>query len=168
MVVVIAIAHVGVIGLMTQNKIALQKSRPEPVRIMAELLPDAAPPPIDSITLEDYRPTIEIALPTLPAEFVADAELVAPRIDPNLRLEMSPYLERAQLPYGTVATVLLLLDIAPDGSVMSAAVVRSNAGTDANEAAMDYARHTRWSPGTIDGSPRAMQASLTVVLGESA
>jgi hypothetical protein len=35
-----------------------------------------------------------------------------------------------------------------------------------NAAAIDYAHATRWTPGTMGGEPRAMQASLTVILGE--
>jgi hypothetical protein len=50
--------------------------------------------------------------------------------------------------------------------VLSAEVVRSNCGDAANAAALDYSRATRWMPGTIAGEPRAMQASLTVILGE--
>jgi TonB family protein len=67
---------------------------------------------------------------------------------------------------GFVATVILLLEISPDGSVMSAQVVRSNANDAANAAAIQYAHATRWMPGKIGGEPRAMQASLTVILGE--
>jgi hypothetical protein len=49
---------------------------------------------------------------------------------------------------------------------MSAQVVRSNGGDAANAAAIQYAWATRWMPGKIGGEPRAMQASLTVILGE--
>jgi len=58
------------------------------------------------------------------------------------------------------------VQIAADGSVISAEVVRSNGDDVTNAAAIDYARTTRWIPGVIDGEPKAMQASLTVILGE--
>jgi hypothetical protein len=52
--------------------------------------------------------------------------------------------------------------------VLSAQIVRSNADEAANAAAINYARATKWIPGSIDGEPRAMQASLTVIFGEHA
>ena len=88
------------------------------------------------------------------------------RIDPTLAVDVAFYSARARLAPGMIATVLLLLDIAPDGSVTAAKVIRSDAGEDANLAALEYARATHWAPGMINGEPRAMQASLTVILGE--
>jgi hypothetical protein len=61
---------------------------------------------------------------------------------------------------------MLLLQIGADGAVISAGIVR-NGGEAANTAAIDYARETRWIPGTIDGKSRAMQGSLTVILGDA-
>jgi hypothetical protein len=50
--------------------------------------------------------------------------------------------------------------------VIAARIVRSNGNASSEAAALDYARATRWIPGTIDGEPRAMEASLTVIFGE--
>jgi len=114
-----------------------------------------------------FAPAIDLAPPTLPVETHAELPAIdAPKIDPAAAIDITAYTARAELSQGTVATVILLLEIAPDGSVMSAQVLRSNAGVAATAAALDYARATRWTPGMIDGEPRAMQASLTVILGE--
>jgi TonB family protein len=64
--------------------------------------------------------------------------------------------------------VLILLGIAVDGTVEDAQIVRSTGDESANAAALDYARATRWIPGNVSGEPRAMKASLTVILGEIA
>ena len=108
-------------------------------------------------------------MPVLPADSAnAEVALLPPMIDPDMRLDVASYSERAGLPAGVVATVILKLEIGPDGSVMSAEVVRSNAAESVNEAALDYAKATQWTPGRVDGEPRAMEASLTVILGEQA
>ena len=83
-----------------------------------------------------------------------------------MQLASAPFTARAQLDQGEVVTAILLLQVGADGKVISASVVRSNGDDTANEAAVEYARATRWIPGSIDGEPRAMQASLTVILGE--
>ena len=95
-----------------------------------------------------------------------DVAIDAPRIDPTLAIDIAPYSARAELTPGLIATVLLLLEISPDGSVLSAQIVRSTAGDAANAAAIQYAHATHWMPGKVGGEPRAMQASLTVILGE--
>ncbi len=95
-------------------------------------------------------------------------QMESPRIDPSLALTTAPFVSRAQLLPGEVVTIMLLLQIGADGAVISAEIVRSNGGDAANVAAIDYARETRWIPGTVDGEPRAMQASLTVILGDAA
>lgn len=117
--------------------------------------------------LAPAEPNVVLKMPDS-SEKLESTELsrLPPMIDPELRVDVAAYSARALLPSGSVAAVILLLEIGPDGSVMSAQVVRSNAGEIANEAAIDYAKATRWKPGTVDGVPMAMQASLTVILGE--
>jgi TonB family protein len=117
--------------------------------------------------LPQAAPAVELKLPALPTEREnAELSMMPPTIDPDVRLDVASYTARANLPAGVVATVILLLDVGRDGTVTAAKVVRSSATEEANEAAVDYAKATRWMPGRIDGEPRAMQASLTVILGE--
>jgi len=117
--------------------------------------------------LESARFPVAINMPTLPVDLESsDTSLQPPILDPEMRLDVSAYSARALLPLGTVAAVILLLDIGEDGAVLSAKVVRSDAGEAAKGAAVDYALATRWIPGRVDGEPKAMQASLTVILGE--
>ena len=163
----IAAGHVAVVLLALRNSDQLQ-THDEPVLPMfAEFF---EPQPSSDLSLNPELPpaevAIKLAMPDLPAIEAAELSLQPPMINPDLRLDTSPYSARAGLPDGATATVILLLDIGPDGSVMSASVVRSNAADTANEAALDYAKATQWMPGRVDGEPRAMQASLTVILGE--
>ena len=109
---------------------------------------------------------VELAIPEPPLASQPEMSIDAPRIDADLTVDIAPYATRAQLLPGMIATILMRLEIAPDGSVLSAQVIRSNGGDAANAAAIEYARATRWTPGKIGGEPRAMQASLTVILGE--
>jgi TonB family protein len=109
---------------------------------------------------------IELDIPELPVSAQPEMSIDSPRIDPSFTVDIAPYSARAELTPGIVATILLMLEISPDGSVLSAEIVRSSAGEAANAAAIKYAQTTHWMPGKIDGEPRAMQASLTVILGE--
>jgi hypothetical protein len=110
--------------------------------------------------------TIQLDIPELPIMSEPEMTIDAPRIDATLTVDIRPYSERAELQSGIIATILLLLEISPEGSVLSAQIVRSNASDAANAAAIEYAHATHWMPGKIGGEPRAMQASLTVILGE--
>lgn len=117
--------------------------------------------------LEPAKLAVAIRMPTLPLDsHTMEAALQPPIIDPEMHLDVSAYSARALLPAGSVAAVILLLDIGSNGSVLSAKVTRSDASEAAKEAAVDYALATRWIPGSVDGEPTAMQASLTVILGE--
>lgn len=112
---------------------------------------------------------VRLVVPELPAnDLPTTAALDPPKIDPSFAPDMARFTERANLPFGQSVTVLLLLDIAADGSVITARVARSSGNDDANSAAIEYAYTTRWIPGTVDGQPQVMKANLTVILGETA
>jgi len=135
--------------------------------MLAEIIAEIAGETPSADLLSVPTQPIDLALPTVNIDIERDASAIeAPKLDAGTSLDISAYASRAELAPGTVATVILLLEIAPDGSVIWAQVLRSTAGEAANSAAIDYARATRWTAGTIDGEPRAMQASLAVVLGE--
>jgi TonB family protein len=132
-------------------------------------------PPADSVFVEshDIPPDpLSIPVPELPEVSVAvlndEPALEEPKIDPLSGPDVAAYSQRANLPAGKTATILLTVGIGVDGAVVSARVVRSSGDAAVNAAALDYARATRWIPATVDGQPRAMEASLTVILGESA
>lgn len=163
----IAAAHVAVVLLIFRNSVQIQASDEAVLPMVAEILESQ---PASFLSLHPELSAAEVAvkldMPELPAIETTELSLQPPMINPNMRLDVSSYNARAGLPSGVVATVILLLEIGPDGSVMSAEVTRSNAEPNANEAALDYAKATQWMPGRVDGEPRVMQASLTVILGE--
>jgi TonB family protein len=136
--------------------------------MIAELLSaDMQAPSADIPALAVADPLVEMDAPVLPVGAIPEPRFEAPKIDPDQWMNIAPFASRAQLAQGEVVTVILLLQIAADGSVISALVVRSNGNEAANEAAIEYAKATQWISGEIDGEPRAMQASLTVILGET-
>jgi TonB family protein len=122
--------------------------------------------PTSGVQFVPTAPTIQLDIPELPIMSEPEMAIDAPRIDATLAVDIRPYSARAELQSGIIATILLLLEISPEGSVLSAQIVRSNASDAANAAAIEYAHATHWMPGKIAGEPRAMQASLTVILGE--
>ena len=164
----IVVAHAVVALLLLQNTSDLRANREFVQPMVMEII---EPQPSSFLALngelEPAEPAIVLKMPAVATEFEStEASLLPPKIDPDMRLDVASYSARALLPPGVVATVILALEIGPDGSVMSAKVVRSNAEDAANQAALAYALATQWMPGRIDGEPRAMQASLTVILGE--
>ena len=164
----IAIAHAGLAALLMRDKLELHQERPGAEPMVADIFsPEVRAAPSQVLAPIAFEQAVELALPALSIDANPEPQRDAPKIDPDARIDVATYSARAHLPAGAVATVILLLEIAPDGSVMSATVVRSNEDAAANEAAIEYARATRWTPGMIDGEPRAMQASLTVILGEN-
>jgi TonB family protein len=149
------------------NPIEVQRLSPDPQPIAVELLSlDLQTPPADASSPSATDLPAKLVAPLLPMDAIPAPQSESPRIDPDVQLHTAAFASRAQLRPGEVATVILLLQIGADGTVLSAEVVRGNGSEAASEAALDYARATRWIPGTVDGEPRAMQASLTVILGE--
>jgi TonB family protein len=165
----IAAVHIVVVRLgMMRSSGEIHFSK-EPVQPMVAEIIEAQPASFLSLNpnLAPAEIAVTLEMPNLSAEFEgAEPSLQPPMIDPEMRLDVSSYSKRAALPEGVVATVILLLGIGSDGSVTSAEVVRSNAADTANVAAVEYAKATQWRPGRVDGEARAMQASLTVILGE--
>jgi TonB family protein len=167
-VLTIVLGHLGFFYLLSPGMVEVRRLHADPQPISAQLISaDDAPAIYDEPSLATADPLVEMEPPTLPSDAILEPQVEAPRIDPDSRIRIEPFAAQAQLPPGQVATVILTLQISADGSVMSAEVVRSTGTAAVNSAAIDYARATRWIPGFIDGEARAMQASLTVILGET-
>jgi TonB family protein len=167
-VLAILLAHMGVLSLLRQDPMDVRRLRADYEPMFAELItadarPETRDPPIAAV----LDPSLDLQPPALPLDAIPKSQVVAPRIDPEWRLDLGPFISRAQLDHGEVVTVLMILQIAADGSVISAAIVRSNGDDAANSAAIDYAKTTRWIAGEVDGESQPMQASLTVILGET-
>lgn len=165
----IAIVHLGFVAVFLSKPFEVQKARPEPVIMVADIISyeTQALTVVPTSSLDTDLP-IEIDAPALAPDAIPTEQTESPRIDPDFQVSSAPFVSRAQLSAGEVATIILMLQIAADGSVISAEIVRSSGGEAASAAAIDYAKATRWIPGSIDGEPQAMQASLTVILGEKA
>jgi TonB family protein len=126
--------------------------------------------PASRTEVDEIEPPISVPTPVFPelttASLLTDPTIEEPKIDPMWGPNIAEFSERANLPAGKTIKVMLSMAIGADGGVISAEVIRSTGDEAANDAALDYARATRWIPGTVAGEARAMQASLTVILGE--
>lgn len=166
---IILCAHGALAMLMMRDSVQSQVRHPAAEPLMVEILEPQRPATPSLFYDEMPTPHVDLVAPELPAmDLPATAALDPPKIDPAFAPDMTRYTESAQLPFGQTATILLVLDIAADGSVITARVVRSSGNAAANHAAVEYAYATRWIAGTVDGEPRVMQAALTVILGELA
>jgi TonB family protein len=169
---VIAALFVGgghlAIALFVMNNVVRSQTRSpavEPIIVFVE----PQRPVIDSLSLQSEQPASQLALvaPELPPQaMLVETAVDPPKVDPGFAPDMAFYSQRANLTHGTKASVMLLLDIAADGSVITAQLVRGSDDAAVNAVAIEYAKATRWIPGTVDGVPRTMQASLNVILGE--
>lgn len=163
----VAGAHIACICWLADRVIATRRPEIAAEPMVAEIFAATrSETPREGVRIIALEQPVELAVPELPVSSESEMTVDAPRIDPSFSVDIAYYSARANLSPGVIATILLLLEIAPDGSVVSAQIIRSSAGDAANAAAMQYAQATRWMPGKVDGEPRAMQASLTVILGE--
>jgi hypothetical protein len=163
----VAGAHIAFIGWLADREIATRRPKITAEPMVAEIFSATrSETPVEGVRFIPLEQPVELAVPELPVSSQPEMTVDAPRIDPSFSVDIASYSARANLSPGVIATILMLLEISPDGSVVSAQIIRSSAGDAANAAAMQYAQATRWMPGKVDGEPRVMQASLTVILGE--
>jgi hypothetical protein len=164
---VVAGVHIACIAWLAGRVVSARGPKVAAVPMVAEIITLVrSDTPWAGVQLIPVDQPLQLDTPELPIAAAPDPAVDAPRIDPALAIDVAPYSARAELTPGIIATILLLLEISPEGSVLSAQIVRSNAGDAANAAAIQYAHATHWMPGKVGGEPRAMQASLTVILGE--
>ncbi len=167
-VLAVGAGHVAVALLMMGDAVQSRIRSPAAEPLIVFIEPQR--PVLDGLTTQPEQDAKRIALvaPELPTQaLLIETATDPPKIDPGFAPDMSIYSKRANLAPGATATVMLLLDIAADGSVITAQLVRGSVDAEVNDAAIEYAQATHWIPGTVDGVPRIMQASLTVILGES-
>jgi TonB family protein len=168
---IVAGAHVMIVVHWIANPMSVRIAHDAVEPMYAEFF--SAEPPDESVfKTEANWPPISGPIPELPelavASLMAEPPIEGPMIDPMWGPDIAEYSERANLSAGKTVKVILTVAIGADGAVISAEVLSSTGDEAANDAALDYARATRWIPGTVGGEPRAMQASLTVILGEIA
>jgi TonB family protein len=87
----------------------------------------------------------------------------APRPHRIQSVDIQQYAQRAQLRPGQPATVVLSIEIQPDGAVRSATVIRSCRDRRIDILAMDYARRLSWFPGTVGQQPQTMRVVYPVM-----
>jgi len=88
----------------------------------------------------------------------------APRLARFQYVDVRDFAQRAGVRPGHPVTVVLSVQVTPDGAANSVDVVRSSGSATADAAAIDYALSLRWIPGTVDRNPRAMRVMLPVTL----
>ncbi len=90
-----------------------------------------------------------------------------PRLSALQSAELGEYARRAGVAPGQPLFVVLCVLVGTDGTPGAITVVRSGGSKAADQAAVDYAHLLRWTPGTIDGTPRSMLVILPVTLDPS-
>jgi len=74
------------------------------------------------------------------------------------------FARRAGLTAGQVAGVLLTVEVLPNGRTGTVEVLRGFGNAMVDAAAVAYARHLRWTPGTQNHHAQPMRINLPVVL----
>jgi len=88
----------------------------------------------------------------------------APQLASFQIADLALFARQAGVTQGRPITVLLTIEVLPDGSVGRVRVCRSSGNAAADSAATDYAHLLRWTPGTVEHRPRAMQINFPVTL----
>ena len=90
----------------------------------------------------------------------------APRLRRIQSVDIRQYAQRAQLGSRRFVTVVLSLEVRPDGTVRAANVIRTCGDARTDAIAMDYARRLNWFPGTVDQQPQTMRIVFPVTLAQ--
>jgi TonB family protein len=96
------------------------------------------------------------------------SNITAPASAPTLSrfqpVDPAVFARLAGLRAGQVASVVLTVEVLPDGTVGSVEVTRGMGDSAVDAAAVAYVRHLRWIPGTREHHAEAMRISLPVTL----
>jgi TonB family protein len=88
----------------------------------------------------------------------------APQLSRFQPVDAAAFARRAGLAPGQVASVVLTVEVLPDGTVGSVEVARGFGDPVVDAAAIAYGRLLRWIPGTRDHRAETMRVSLPVTL----
>jgi len=106
------------------------------------------------------------------AEWGDISGVVAPASAPQLSrfqpVRVETFARRARLPAGQVASIVLTVEVLPDGTVGAIEITRGSKNPLADAAAVAYARRLRWIPGTDNHHAEAMRVQLPVTLAWNA
>ena len=174
----VLMAHLVGIVLFTRLTNIERPPNPQPTvptfeaRILVQRSGD--PTPIPEISVHFVDPDMN-ALMMLRFDDLEDLDLsgvIAVSSAPQLRriqiTDTEGYARKAGLQIGQAATVLLAIEVLPDGTVGEATVNRSSGTAAVDAAAIEYAKGLRWIPGTADHQPRAMRILFPITLSRSA
>ncbi len=96
------------------------------------------------------------------------SQVVAPSSAPQLSrfqpVDPASFARRAGLTAGQVASVLLTVEVLPNGRTGTVEVLRGFGNAMVDAAAVAYARQLRWTPGTQNYHAQPMRINLPVVL----
>jgi TonB family protein len=92
------------------------------------------------------------------------ASTSSPQLKMMQTVEAETYAQLAGVLPGQVETVLLVIEIFPDGSVGAVSVRQGSGNATVDLAAIQYAKQLRWTPGTIDHRAHVMRIVFPVTL----
>ena len=132
-------------------------------------------PILDTVEIPEAffeRPNVQLQTITQ-VQFESDewgdiSQVVAPSSAPQLSrfqpVDPASFARRAGLTPGQVASVLLTVEVLPNGRTGTVEVLRGFGDAMVDAAAVAYARQLRWTPGTQNHHARPMRINLPVVL----
>lgn len=117
---------------------------------------------------------IVVSVPTIQVEQRASSQsgitapFTAPRIQPGMLVNQLPFKERAPWLAGQRTRVVLIVDVAVDGSATDVEVETSTGDPNVDAIAVAYAQTLRWIPATINGQAALVRTRLVVSMVASA
>ena len=171
----VAMVHVAVVAFLANLAIHVQRDAsfpsedPTMVVFIAEQ-PTRDVEPIPEVALATPRTTLNaITMIQLESEDWGDISgVVAPCSAPTLSrfqpVSAAAFARRAGLRQGQAASVVLTIEVLPDGTVGMIEVAKGFGDPAVDAAAVAFARSLRWIPGTRDHQAEAMHINVPVTL----
>jgi TonB family protein len=157
----VGIAHVVAIWVVVRP---IQPSNPDPQRVLAAMVGSVEVEPIERFVPVNHRPSlrkVHVDVPTtldvIAPPVTLEAATAAPKVDPSYApVDTHSFAMRAGLTPGQGATVVLRIEVRPDGTSGRVIVEVSSGRPQVDAAAVDAARAEHWIPGVVGGEPKAV------------
>ncbi|KAF1704587.1 energy transducer TonB [Pseudoxanthomonas kaohsiungensis] len=140
-----------------------QDKPPPPIKELSPPKPSPVPPPPEAppIDVAEPRPTDVYQEPSPPAPPAPVADISA-SVDISSKNMNPPRYPPAAARAGIEGEVVLVIDVAADGTVTNVSVEKSSRNRDLDRAAMEAARKWRFNPATVNGQKAAGRVRVPV------
>ncbi len=127
--------------------------KPQEIKQLAPPRPSPVPPPPEDppVVFDDPTPMDTQAPPPAPPAPPAPQPDIGASVDISSKNMNPPKYPPAAYREGVEGTVVLVIDVDPNGNVTNVSVERSSRNRDLDRAAMDAARRWRFNPSVVNG-----------------